>query len=102
MKLTTYDGTAISGMQPQKNMGTMEKVDTSDWMIIIRLIINIFQSPKLKWASLAHTTPHIVKKIGKVIKRTSYILDTLSIEYTQQAFTHSSRIFHRTVFNASE
>ena len=31
----------------------------------------------------------------KVTEWTNYILDTLSTEYTQQAFAHASRIFHR-------
>ena len=52
--------------------------------------MNIFsQSSKFEWASLTHTTPHIVKKIRRVIERTNYILDTLSTEYTPQAFMHT-------------
>ena len=39
-------------------------------------------------------TPHIAKKIEKVTRRTNYNLDILLAEYTQQAFTHASRIFH--------
>ena len=39
-------------------------------------------------------TPQIAKKIRKVIEITNSILDTLSIEYTQQAFTRASGIFH--------
>ena len=30
-----------------------------------------------------------------VTERTNYTLDTLSTEYTQQAFKHASGIFHR-------
>ena len=69
---------------------------TSDLIMIIRRVIDISsRSPKLKWASSAHTAPHFAKKIRKVTERTNYILDALSTEYTQQAFTHSSRIFYR-------
>ena len=32
---------------------------------------------------------------NKDVNRENYILDTLSIEYKQEAFTHVSRIFHR-------
>ena len=39
--------------------------------------------------------PTYSEKIRKVIDRTNYILDTFSTEYTQQAFTHAFRIFHR-------
>ena len=45
--------------------------------------------------SLTQTTTQIAKKIKKVTKRTNFILDYLSTEYTQQAFTHASWIFHR-------
>ena len=38
--------------------------------------------------------PYTAKKIRKVIEITNLILDTLSTEYIQQAFTHASRIFH--------
>ena len=39
-------------------------------------------------------TCNIDEKIRMVTEITNYILDTLSIEYTQQAlFTHASRIF---------
>ena len=33
-------------------------------------------------------------KMGKITERTNHILDTLSTEYTQQAFTHACNIFH--------
>ena len=39
-----------------------------------------------------------VKKIKKVTERTDSILDILSIEYIQQAFTHASRIFPVSVY----
>ena len=95
MKLTAYDGTTTSDTQPKKIMTIMGEVDTSDLMMIMMWVINISsQSPRLGWASLTHTTPHVVKKQRKVTKRTNYILDTLSPEYTQQAFTQASRIFH--------
>ena len=59
-KVTECDVTNISGTQPRKNI-TMGKVDSSDLMMIITLAINLsFQSPKLKRASLTHTTPYIV------------------------------------------
>ena len=53
------------------------------------------QSPKFEWVILKHTIPYIAKKIRKVTERINYILDTLSTESTQQAFTHASRIFRR-------
>ena len=94
MKLPAYGGTTTSGTQSWKNMTTMAKVDTSDLMIT-RWVMNIYsRSPKLEWDSIAHITPHIVKKIRKVPARTINTLDTLSTEYTQQVFTHTSGIFH--------
>ena len=55
MKPTVNDGTTTSGTQPQKNMTTMGKIDTSDLMMIIRWIINVsYRSPKLEWAGLIH------------------------------------------------
>ena len=35
------------------------------------------------------------RKMKKVTENTNSILDTFSTEYTQQAFTHVSRFFHR-------
>ena len=82
-QMTEYDSTAISDTQLQY-MTTVEKVDTSDLMMIIRWVINIsFQSHELEWASSTHATPYITKK---VIERNNTILDTLSTWYTQQAF----------------
>ena len=44
-----------------ENMITMVKVDTSDLMMIIKWAMDIsFQSPKLKWASGAHTAPDMM------------------------------------------
>ena len=78
------------------NKTTMVKTDSSDLMMIIKWFMNISsRSLKVQWASLTYTTPHIAKKIRNVIERTNYILDTLSIEYIQQAFTHVSSILHR-------
>ena len=55
-------------------MTTMGKVDTSDLMMIIRWVVNIFfQSPKLEWP-VQHMQPYIYKK---EIERTNPILDTL-------------------------
>ena len=55
--MTEYDCTTISDTQPRKNMTTMGKVDTSDLMMIIRWVMNIFfQSPKLEWANSTHAT----------------------------------------------
>ena len=63
----------------------------------IRWVTNISsRSPKLEWTRLTHTTPHIAKKIKKVTERTNYIFDTLSTEYTQQAFM---RIFSKILFS---
>ena len=77
-------------------MTTMGKTDTYDLIMIIRWVTNISsRSPKLEWTSLTHTASHIAKKIKNVAERVNYILDTLSADYTQQAFTHAFRIFHR-------
>ena len=57
-------------------MTTMGKVDTSDLMMIIRWVMDIFfQSPKLEWASSTQMQPYVCKK---EIERTNPILDTLS------------------------
>ena len=45
--------------------------------------------------SLTHRIQQIAKKINKVTETINYILDILSTEYTQQAFTHASWIFYR-------
>ena len=59
-----------------KNM-IMDKVDTSDLMMIITWAMDISsQSPKLKWASWTHTTPYIYQWTWKVIERTSSMLGT--------------------------
>ena len=88
MKPTAFDGTTTSATQ-QGNMTTMGKIDISgDDNTIVANISS--RSPKLQWASLTHTTPHIAKKIKKVTESTNYILETLSTEYTQQAFTRVS------------
>ena len=59
--MTEYDSTTISDTQPRKNM-TMGKVDTSDLMMIIRWVMDIFfQSPKLEWASSTHATLYMQK-----------------------------------------
>ena len=39
--------------------------------------------------------PTFCEETRKVTEWTNYILDTLSTDYNQQAFTHASRIFHR-------
>ena len=54
----------------------------------------ILWSPTLESASLILTTPHIVKEIRKVTEINNYILDKFPTEYTEQAVTHASRIFH--------
>ena len=77
-----------------ENMKIMGEVDTSD-LVIIRWVISISsRSPNLEWASLTHTTSHIAKDIRRVTERINFMLDALSTEYTQQAYTHASRIFH--------
>ena len=48
------------------------------------------QLSKPEWAHYTHTTPCIAKNI---IERTHNILDTLSTEYTQKAFTDSAVVF---------
>ena len=87
--------TATSGIQTRNNMTTMGKTATSDLMMIRGWVIISFPSPKLEWTSSTHTTPHIAQKCGNLTNRTDYILDTLSVKYTQQAFSYVSRIFHR-------
>ena len=60
--MTEYDSTTISDTQPRKNMTTMGKVDTSDLMMIIRWVMDIFfQSHKLEWASSKHATLYMQK-----------------------------------------
>ena len=64
-------------------------------IVYLRWVINVSsRSPKLEWASFTHRTPYITKRIRKVPKKTNYTLNTLSTEYTQQTFMHTSRIFH--------
>ena len=66
--MTEYDSTTISDTQPRKNMTTMGKVDTSDLMMIIRWVMDIFfQSPKLEWASSTHATLYMQKGNRKSI-----------------------------------
>ena len=48
-----------------------------------------------QFTNSTNTTLNIAKTIKKETERTNYILGTLSTEYTQQAFTHASRISHR-------
>ena len=60
--MTEFDNTAISDTQPRKNIKTMGKVDTSELMMIIRWVMNIFfQSPKREWASSTHATLNMHK-----------------------------------------
>ena len=94
-KPTAYDGTTTPVTQPREYMTTMGKVDTLYLMMIIRWVMNISsRSPTLERASSTHTTPHNAKKIRKVTVIINYIFDTLPTEYSQQAFTHASGIFH--------
>ena len=51
--------------------------------------MNSSRSPNFEWARLTLTVSRIAEVIYKVVKRTNYILDTFSIEYTQQAFTQA-------------
>ena len=46
----------------------------------------------MEWFNTHNPTYCTGNKEGN--ERTSYILDTLSTEYTQQAFTHASWMFH--------
>ena len=83
-------------------MTSIGKIDTFDLMMIIRWITNITsRSTKLQLTSISHTIQHGATKIKKINEITNYFLDTLPIEYTQQAFTNASRIFPY-IFNASE
>ena len=64
-------------------------------MMIIGWVMNISsRSPKVDWASLTNTTPHVAKQNNGGNQKTNCILDTLLTEYAQQALTHASRIFH--------
>ena len=45
--------------------------------------------------SMGQFNIHVYNKIRTVTERTNLMLDTFLAEYTQQAFTHASRIFHR-------
>ena len=56
--------------------------------------MNSSRSPNFEWTRLTLTIQRIAKVIYKVVERNNYILDTFSIEYTQQAFTHAYGIFH--------
>ena len=79
-----------------ENITAMGKVDTSDFMMAITRVIDISSRLlKFKWAISTFTTPRFAKKLRKVTERTNYILETLWSEYTHQAFTPASRIFHR-------
>ena len=113
---TSYDCTVINGTKPNfpgiyvcetdrilwyKNLKhtTTENYesdgkDTVDLMMIIRWVKKISsRQPALERASLTHTTPHIAKKITTINVRSNDILDTLSTEYNQQAYTRVSRFF---------
>ena len=80
----------------ENNITTIWKVDTSDLMMIIRLVIDkSSRSPKLEMVRL--TTPHIAMKIWIAIERTNYISGpTNSIQYipNKHIHTYTSRIFH--------
>ena len=56
--------------------------------------MNSSRSPNFEWARLTLTIPRIAEVMYKIVERTNYILDKLSIEFTQQAFTHAYGIFH--------
>ena len=96
MTPTTYDGTTISGTQPV-NYDNNEK----DWNFQFddgnkRIIGISYQSPKLGCLTQFNTyNPAYCKEVGKVTEKTNYIWDSLSTEYAQQAFTYTSRFFHR-------
>ena len=50
-------------------MTTIGKVDTSDFIMVIRratIAHDIFQSAKIEWAGLKHTNPYIVKQSSQV------------------------------------
>ena len=64
--------------------------DDDDEMSYRYIILNL-----IIYNPVQHIQPHILRKIRKATKIINYILDTLSIEYTQHVFTHASRISHR-------
>ena len=69
---------------------TRGKTDTSNLMVIIRIVTNISSRlPQLKWVSWTYTS-YIAKK---AIERNNHILDILSTEYAQQTSTDSSWSF---------
>ena len=52
MKSTEYDGTATWATQPQKDMSTLGKINTSDLIMVKELVMYISsRQPILKWAS---------------------------------------------------
>ena len=95
-QLAEYDGTTNS----DNNMTTIGKVDTSDLMMMIRWITNVSsRSPRPEWITWTNTAPYPAKEIYMVIEKTVYMFNTPSTEYTQKAFTDSSR-FSPYAFNA--
>ena len=63
---TAYDDKTTLGTQPRKNMTTMEKVDTSDLMMIVRWVMDMSsRSTKFEWASSTYATSHIAKQKNK-------------------------------------
>ena len=93
--MTVYNSSITSGTQRLTNMSTMGKVDTSDLVMMIRFLNISPRSPYLEWASLTHSTPRNANKIANVTATTKYILNIRSTEYTPEAFTTASRLFHR-------
>ena len=95
MRPTTYGRITTWGTQPWEKCDNNGKGWPSDFMMIILWVINVSsRSPKLEWASLTHTSPHIANEISRVIERTNYILETPSPEYTQQPLTDVSKTFY--------
>ena len=86
--MTEYDSTTISDTQPRKNMTTMGKVDISDFMVIIRWVMNtFFQSHKLEWASSPHAALYMQKSNRKnLIWYYFCVHNTIAMSHTEQLY----------------
>ena len=82
-----------------ENMTTVEKINkmlTSDLMMIIRSFTNISYIPSITETAMVQLNVYTAlycREHKRVIERTGFILDKLSKEYTEQAFNDSTRSF---------
>ena len=72
--VTDYDVKNISGTQQRKNMITLGKVDTSDWMMMIIWAIQISFQPPILWYAWARKMKlrksHYGQKFGGMVQFT--------------------------------